>query len=180
MMPRHFVFLRAINVGGHTTRMETLRQEFESLGFSEVETFIASGNVAFQSAENDTAALEQKIAAGLQAALGYAVAAFIRSGLELNQIAAYPAFPLAQVQAATAFNVAFLPGPLEEADVRKLMALKTGIDDFAYHGREVYWLCQKKQSESTFSNALLERTLGMKTTLRGLNTLRKMAEKYAA
>ena len=39
------------------------------------------------------------------------------------------------------------------------MALKTVIDDFAMHEREIYWLCLKKQSESTFSNAVLEKTL---------------------
>jgi len=59
------------------------------------------------------------------------------------------------------------------------MALKSDIDDFHIHGREVYWLCLKKQSESKFSNAVLEKTLGRKSTLRGLNTVKKMAEKYA-
>ena len=45
-MPKHFAFLRAINVGGHTVKMDHLRDIFESLGFSNVETFIASGNVS--------------------------------------------------------------------------------------------------------------------------------------
>jgi hypothetical protein len=39
-------------------------------------------------------------------------------------------------------------------------------------------LCRKKQSESTFSNALLEKKLGIKSTLRGVNTIHKMVEKY--
>lgn len=41
-MPKHIAFLRAINVGGHTVKMDHLRNIFESLGFSNVETFIAS------------------------------------------------------------------------------------------------------------------------------------------
>ncbi len=40
------------------------------------------------------------------------------------------------------------------------MALKTDIDDFHVQGREVYWLCRRKQSESTFSNAMLEKAIG--------------------
>ena len=60
------------------------------------------------------------------------------------------------------------------------MALKTAIDDFATHEREIYWLCHKKQSESTFSNAVLEKTLGRQATFRGANTVQKMAAKYAA
>jgi uncharacterized protein (DUF1697 family) len=58
------------------------------------------------------------------------------------------------------------------------MALKTAIDDFATHEREIYWLCLKKQSESTFSNAVLEKTLGRQSTLRGAKTVQKMAAKY--
>ena len=63
---------------------------------------------------------------------------------------------------------------------RKLLALRTDIDDFRVHGREVYWSCLRKQSESKFSNAALEKALGRPSTLRGLSTVRKMAEKYAA
>ena len=47
-MPRYITFLRAINVGGHTVKMDRLREIFESLGFANVETFIASGNVVFE------------------------------------------------------------------------------------------------------------------------------------
>jgi uncharacterized protein (DUF1697 family) len=48
-MSQYIAFLRAINVGGHTVKMDPLRQLFEALGFSQVETFIASGNVIFNS-----------------------------------------------------------------------------------------------------------------------------------
>jgi uncharacterized protein (DUF1697 family) len=57
--------------------------------------------------------------------------------------------------------------------------LTTDIDDFAIHKRQVYWLCRKKQSESTISNALLEKTLGVQSTLRGINTVRKLAARVA-
>ena len=39
-------------------------------------------------------------------------------------------------------------------------------------------MCRKKQSESTFSNAVLEKTLGMPSTLRGVNTINRIAEKF--
>jgi uncharacterized protein (DUF1697 family) len=59
------------------------------------------------------------------------------------------------------------------------MALRTEIDDFRIHGREIYWLCRSKQSDSRISNALLEKTLGMKSTLRGVNTVKKLSAKYS-
>jgi uncharacterized protein (DUF1697 family) len=58
------------------------------------------------------------------------------------------------------------------------MALRTAIDDFQVQGREIYWLCRKKQSESTISNAVLEKALGRQLTLRGANTIRRMDAKY--
>jgi uncharacterized protein (DUF1697 family) len=177
-MPRYIAFLRAINVGGHTVKMDRLREIFESLGFANVETFIASGNVVFETTAQDTAALEARIAAELKEALGYEVATFLRTDAELARIAAHQAFPQSQLDAAQALNIAFLEGPLDAEAVRKLMALKTAIDDFATHEREIYWLCLKKQSESTFSNAVLEKTLRRQATLRGANTVQKMAAKY--
>ena len=178
-MPRYFAFLRAINVGGHTVTMENLRKLCESFGLSNVETFIASGNLIFQSTNQDASALEQKIASGLQSALGYEVATFIRSEAELAQIVAYQAFPRSELDTAVAFNIAFLSGPLNDTGRRKLMGLSSAIDSFVPHAREIYWLCLKKQSESTFSNAVLEKTLGVKSTLRGVNTVRKLAARYA-
>jgi uncharacterized protein (DUF1697 family) len=179
-MARYIAFLRAINVGGHAVKMDVLRQQFEALGFSQVETFIASGNVVFETAAKNTRTLEKKIAQQLRAALGYEVATFIRTEAELAAIAQYQPFPPAQMEAATAFNIAFLAEPLDAASQKKLLELKSDIDDFQVQGREIYWLCRKKQSESTFSNVVLEKTIGRASTIRGINTIQKMAAKYAA
>jgi uncharacterized protein (DUF1697 family) len=179
-MSRWIAFLRAINVGGHTVKMDYLRQLFESLGFSGVETYVASGNVAFEAAAESAAVLERRIEGRLREALGYDVSTFIRSAAELADIANYAPFPQSDLDAAAALNIAFLSGRLNDEAIEKLMALRTTIDDFHVHEREVYWLCQRKQSESTFSNAVLEKTVGMRSTLRGANTVKQMAAKYGA
>ncbi len=179
-MIRYISFLRAINVGGHTVKMDRLRQLFESFGFNNVETFIASGNVIFEANSEDSRQLEEQIQAGLRHALGYDVAAFIRTPNELTRIVEYQPFPQAEIEKAAAFNIAFLADPLNAASIEKLMMLRTPIDEFLVHGREIYWLCQKRQSESTFSNAVLERTMGIRSTLRGVNTVKLIAEKYTS
>ncbi len=62
LLPRFVAFLRAINVGGNrVVKMDFLRQVFESLGFSRVETFIASGNVVFDTGARNPKMLERKI-----------------------------------------------------------------------------------------------------------------------
>ena len=179
-MTRYFTFLRAINVGGHTVKMDVLRQLFESLGFSNVETFIASGNVIFEAKTADGKSLEKKIEKALKEALGYEVSTFIRTDAEFTAIAAYKPFPQSLLDSAAALNIGFLADDPEAVTKQKLISLKTDIDDFHIHGRELYWLCRKKQSESKITNVVLEKALGLKTTLRGINTINKMAEKYIA
>ncbi len=178
-MARYIAFLRAINVGGRIVKMEALQAHFESLGFTDVETFIASGNVIFD-AQGKEEALRHKIEAPLEAALGHEVTTFLRTPAEVCAVSQFAAFDAALMTSAQALNVAFLHEPLDEIARETLMELRTDIDEFSVNGREVYWLCRKKQSASKFSNALFERKLKVQTTFRGINTVRKLAEKYPA
>jgi uncharacterized protein (DUF1697 family) len=77
-----------------------------------------------------------------------------------------------------AINVGGLPHVIRAVAERKLLSFRSDTDDFAVHGREVYWLCRKKLSESPFSGALLERTLETRATLRNITTVGKIAAKY--
>ncbi len=178
-MARFIAFLRAINVGGHNVTMDALRSLFESMRFQQVETFIASGNVIFLSPSRDARALERRIENHLQKFLGYEVKTFIRTDSEVSTIARYQPFEESRVKSAGAICVGFLAEPLEAEVQESLFKLKTDIDDFHVHGREVYWLCEKKQSESTFSNTVFEKKLKVRITFRGVNTIVRLAAKYA-
>lgn len=178
-MFRYAAFHRAINVGGHTVKMDVLKKHFEDLGFSDVETFIASGNVVFSSASKNVSDLEKKIEVLLNKSLGYEVATFIRPTRELPKIASHPAFKPAELKKAKAYNVAFVKNTLDQTATGKLMALENKIDRFHIHEREIYWLCAERQSDSKFSNKVLEKTIGQSATIRGLATIEKMAAKYS-
>ena len=179
MNRRYVALLRAINVGGHTVKMDHLRKLFEELGFSSVETFIASGNVIFESPVENTEEREKRIEDHLKESLGYEVATFIRSASEITEIANYQPFPAEELVAEGAsLYIAFLPSLPGEEREQKLMGYRTPVDDFHMHGREVYWLCRAKMSESAFSGALLEKTLGMPATIRNSTTVKKLAMKY--
>jgi uncharacterized protein (DUF1697 family) len=177
-MPRYVAFLRALNVGGHIIKMDHLRGHFDGLGFSKVETFIASGNVIFETNSQNVDNISAKIEGFLGKTLGYEVATFIRTDSEVAAIAQYRPFREADLKSAGAFCVGLLSGPLGREARQLLAQFKTEIDDFHAEGREVYWLCKKKQSESTFSNNSFERRLGIRTTFRGMNTIVRLAAKY--
>jgi uncharacterized protein (DUF1697 family) len=176
-MPRHVAFLRAINVGGRRVKMNHLRKLFEALGFVNVETFIASGNVIFGSDE-DPQILERKIEDHLRGSLGYEVATFVRTASELENISRNRPFGPSDPEAGSAFlYIAFLhAAPSVEAE-QKLTTYRTEVDDFRVHGREVYWLCRKRISESAFSGALLEKVLGKPATMRNATTVKRLAAK---
>lgn len=177
-MPRYIAFLRAINVSGRNVKMEYLRLKFEELGFNQVETFIASGNVIFESPSLDEPDLVNRIQTRLAENLGFQVATFLRTDQQLASIAQYAAFPEYNSNSGRALNVAFLSTQPDEGAISRLFLLKNEIDNFIVHKREIYWLCQKKQSASTFSNAVLEKTMRCQSTLRGIETIQKIAAKY--
>ena len=58
------------------------------------------------------------------------------------------------------------------------MAHRSEVDDFRVHGGEVYWLCRKTMSESSFSGALLEKTMRTPATVRNATTVQKLVAKY--
>jgi uncharacterized protein (DUF1697 family) len=160
--------------------MDYLRSLFEALAFTNVETFIASGNVIFDSPARSARALERKIEASLELTLGYPVATFIRSTSELAEIANYKPFPEKELSTAgNTLYIGFMPASPSEAAQQKLLALSQKSDDFHLHGREVYWLCRTSFSDSEFSGARLEKTLGMPATLRNRTTVKKLAAKYS-
>lgn len=177
-MSRLIAFLRAINVGGHNVTMAELRKLFEGLSLKEVETFIASGNVIFTSA-GDVRVLEQKIERQLLRSLGYEVKAFIRTVPEVVAVARHKPFTASHLKSAAALNVAFLADPIGAETEKSLMTLRTEMDDFHVHGREVYWLCQARQSESKFSNTRFEKLLNARATWRNVNTIRRLADKFS-
>jgi uncharacterized protein (DUF1697 family) len=175
---RYIAFLRAVNVGSHTVTMARLKQIFEAMGFGDVETFIASGNVIFSTKTKDAAALKKKIETQLEKVLGYEVTAFLRSDAELARIACAKPFPAAKVKASKTLLVGFMDAPFSSDTARSWLALKTDADDFYADGREAYWLCKDGQSQSKYFNVSFEKMLKIRLTFRNINTVVRLAAKY--
>jgi uncharacterized protein (DUF1697 family) len=174
-MTRYVAFLRAINVGGHTVKMDRLRALFEEMRFANVETFIASGNVLFDSSSKSTAAMEARIERALEKALGYEVLTFIRPLASLAAVAESHPFDTFE-RDGHALSVGFL----KDADAKRgerLAALQTGYDEFHLHDRETYWLCHGRMSDSKVWGPVLDKALAGPVTFRNVTTVRKLAAK---
>lgn len=83
-MTRHIALLRGINLGKRRIKMDDLRSAFEDLGFQNVRTLIASGNVVFDSDQAD--GILDRIESGLLDRFGFEVPTVLRQTAELDQI----------------------------------------------------------------------------------------------
>jgi uncharacterized protein (DUF1697 family) len=160
--------------------MERLRELFEEMEFVDVSTFIASGNVIFASVTRDARKVEERIERHLEHALGYDVDTFVRTRAEVAAIATAQPFSKADMSNAeyTILTILFKT-PLSPDTARKLSAIRTDVDEFSVVGRECFWLCRIKMSDSEVWKLPEIRTLKLPTSsMRNLTTLRKLAELY--
>ncbi len=128
-MERYVAFLRGMNLGKRRIKNDELRPRFEALGFEDVPTFRASGNVVFGAGGRVTRrALTARIEAGLRRSLGYEVPVFLRSGAELLAIAARS--PSGQLLEASKgkLQVVFLLGAPAEKQRKEVLALASDED----------------------------------------------------
>ena len=174
---RYVALLRGVNVPGRMVKMADLKRIFDELGFDQVATFIASGNIVFGSSRSGDAKLEAFIESGLKKTLGYEVAALIRTPAELADAARRNPFGRPTPPGGRLF-VGFLRETPALVTQRKVAAMSGNTDQFKIVGRELYWCCVVPSMKSIGLMAKLEKQVGMPVTFRNINTVRRLAEKY--
>jgi uncharacterized protein (DUF1697 family) len=152
--------------------MDRLRSIVEDAGFENVATYVASGNVIFDAPTAE--GIQEVLEGALAKNLGFDVPVFLRTGREIVAVADLRPFG----EQEDNLEISFLPlGPDPNA-VARLMDATSGNDRLAVVDREVYWSHVGPRSESNHSEARVMRTLGMQTTQRSANTVRKIADRY--
>ena len=108
-MTKYVALLRGINVGGHKPiKMEELKKTFELLGFQNVKTLLASGNVIFEISNASTDGLVKKIEGGLKKTFGHTVGILIRTIDEIKNLVDANPFKNTVVNSQTRLYVTFL------------------------------------------------------------------------
>jgi uncharacterized protein (DUF1697 family) len=142
-VPTHVALLRGINVGGRNkVAMADLRAVMTSLGYTEVATYIQSGNVVFTSTDTDTALMAANIEAGIAQALEVRPRVVVVSRHELAQVMRdNPYSAEANPKAVHAVFLAEDPGPdqVEGVAAAQRQAARKGSRDTArYVGRTLF------------------------------------------
>lgn len=174
-MATYVAFLRGINVGGHTVTNDRLRELFEALAMDRVSTFLASGNVIFQTDEEGGSALEKRIEAGLRESLGYPVPTFARDARQVASLANHAPFPVAPEGGK--LHIGLLRETLDRSTRAEVAALAADTDRVAFNGRELYWHVAGRYMDSALSGPAVGKVLGAAWTLRTATTLQRIANK---
>lgn len=177
-MGRYAAFLRGINLGTRRVTGEELRAPFTELGWTDVATFLASGNVVFTTDEEDEDELTERIATKLEERLGYPVQTFLRTGAELADIVSRTPFTAdAYERSSGKLQVMLLPAEPEADAVDAALDLASDDDLVEVSGRELFWLPSGGISQSDLDLAAVGRLVGP-GTIRTANTLARMHAKF--
>lgn len=176
-MTTYVAFLRAINVGGRRIASDALAQRFVDLGFSDVHTYLASGNVIFD-AEGPADELTGQIEDHLSDTLGYEVPAFLRTMSDVATLTSASPFDVVSTDTPTKRYVVFARSVLNTAQQNALDELATAVDQFVPSGSHIFWHRDLDAGES-MSTGELESALGIKLTRRAMRTLERIVSKFA-
>jgi uncharacterized protein (DUF1697 family) len=174
---RFVAFLGGVNVGGHRVAMDRLRTAFEDIGLETVSTYIASGNVLFES-DLTAKTIETRVEAHLADLLGWEAPTFVRGADRVAAIAALDPFgPVAQ---GHTHLVVFLRQSPTAAAARATEALTNDHDTFLVEGAELHRLVRGGLMSSTVKDAVVARAIGQPGTGRNITTVRKVSAKLAS
>src|SRR5678815_647783 len=139
-MTKTFIaLLRAVNVGGaNSVSMKDFVRVLDSMGLTNVKTYIQSGNAIFQANQKDAAFLSKKISAKLQRSHGFAPEVILLRRDELEAVMKLNPYREANSD-PKALHVMFLASTPKNADVSVLEHLRKDSEKYSLQGRVFYF-----------------------------------------
>ncbi len=176
-MPRYVAFLRGMNLGRRRIKNPELCAAFEDIGFTNVSAFLASGNVIFDAADSDPAAVALSIEHGLRDSLGYEVPTFLRSADEVRSIASHQPFADITTERTGKMQVAIIGSEADQSARDSVLNLSNDADMLEMVSREIYWWPKGNFLDSQLDLDALEAILGP-FTIRTKNTIERLAVRF--
>ncbi len=172
----YVAFLRGVNVGGHTVKMDALKKAFEQIGLRNIQTVLASGNVLFESSSVNKEALQKDIEVHLTKTFGFSIPVIIRTKDEIEKIVAADPFKSIVGTPDTRLYITFLSGKhLSEVSFEKAFQIVRLTDTEICMSFTI-----TEGAGTTDMMRLLEKTFGKNITTRNWNTINKVSQAFKA
>jgi uncharacterized protein (DUF1697 family) len=166
----YVAFLRGINLGStNKISMPELRRMAEGLGYTDVATYINSGNLIFTSIKKP-AALEREIASAVSQHFGVSTDVMVRTPAQLKKVLADNPYPDGSPSQVT---VAFLTRAAPPQAEDKVAAMATEAEPFTFAGSEVYVHYSNGMGRSKLAEKFSS-VIGVSSTVRNINTVAKV------
>lgn len=170
-MTTYISLLRGINVSGQKLiKMDALKQLYEAMHFSRVQTFIQSGNVIFQSETTTSKALQTKISTQIQKTFGFEVPVLVVKTEELKNIIARNPFLKEEKKDISHLYVTFLSSEPVMDNWNTILAKRLPAEEIVWLDRAVYLYLPSGAGNTKLSNAFLESKLKTVATTRNWKT----------
>lgn len=174
MATRYLALLRGINVGGNNViPMAKLRAAFEALGFDDVRTYIASGNVLFESKK---APSREAIERMLAEQFSYAAKIVLLDARALRKVAAEAPPRFGANPGVYRYDVLFARAPLKPKAVLPQLSLKAGVDEVAAGTHALYFRRLTAKASQSKLTKLVGQPVYRELTIRNWNTTSALIE----
>lgn len=178
-MTLYIALLRGINVGGkNMIKMADLKRIFEAIGLGQVRTYIQSGNVLFESNEEEEP-LRERIEHEIKTVFGLAISVVLRTAAELEHIVLNCPFTAEEIlnaessaEGVSLYVSLLMQSPSQEA-IERFDTYRNENDEYRIEGREVYLLFRHSILKSKLANNLHK--LHVPATVRNWKTINKLA-----
>ena len=173
---KYVAFLRGINVGGkNKIKMETLREVCAALGFSNVKTYINSGNVIFETAKIDDKKLAAQIESAIEKEFALKIKVIVRTMAEIEEIIENNPFA-GQFENDKDLHVFFLDEALPDEKRDLLLSNNNENEMFAVQNREIFCLLRVSVLDSLIGKDYIGKKLKVSATARNWRTVNKVSE----
>lgn len=174
-MLTYICLLRGINVGKKQIKMADLKLLFETMGFTDVQTLLQSGNVVMKSTETEVSILATRIEAAIIERYGFESKILLRTPEQWRETTAHHPFTAEQLTEPSKILVTFLREAPTPSAIETLMAFNTELEQLHIIGREVYAFFPEGMGRTKLDNNTVERKLKTVGTGRNWNTVMKLA-----
>ncbi|MBU3676602.1 MAG: DUF1697 domain-containing protein [Chitinophagaceae bacterium] len=176
-MSTHIALLRGINVGGNRLiKMDALKALFINHGFTDVKTYIQSGNVIFNGNIMDVNHTTIQLEQAIQTKFGVEVPVMIKTIEQWENIIQQNPFVQEHGVDEKNLHVTLLGNKPTPASLKILPTSPVNGDAFSLIDETIYLHCQNPYHQTKLSNAFFEKTLGVKATTRNWKTILKIGQ----
>lgn len=168
----YIALFRGINVGGHNIiKMAELRNLFQTIQLKNVKTYIQSGNVVFESEEEEKT-LRNRLEQEVEKTFGFPVSIILRTSIQIEKIIQQCPFPVDHLLEGESVHVAFLEEEPTQEAVDRLRQFENDDEQFRLIGKEMYLFFRKSIRDSKL--AVQVQRVGVQATVRNWRTTVKL------